>query len=150
MATPKLWRAVFVAAPGTGLERDDGQTRRPITAAEMNAEWLWLAMQGHFPVTIQGPTTPEERKHLRNFLSRPGRPHASHHHEWARLFWKLYAEACAMHELHHEDGDRPPSKIEIAFEVACQLPGPLGYDPRARPKNAARTVLMAVNRLSKR
>jgi hypothetical protein len=146
MAT--LWRAVFV---GTGLERDDGLTRRPTTAAEVNAEWLWLAMRGHFPVTVQGPMTPEESRHLRNFLSRPGRPHASHHRGWAERFRELHSGLCAQHAAYHVDGDTEPTNLGtaglIAIEDYARHPERWRYDPEMNLKAAERRVWGAVKPL---
>jgi hypothetical protein len=119
----------------------------------MNAEWTLLGLRGHIPMPkIQGARDPEYEKHLRRLLARPGRPStAIAHAEWAERFRELYAELCAGYELYHVNGDRPPSKIEVAQDIAiedfAEHPERWDYDPRNEPVKAARRVWGAVKPL---
>jgi hypothetical protein len=121
MTTPSrpVLRVQFVGR----LERDDGTSRRPVSAAEVNAEWLLLAMRGHAQLAgIRGERDPQFEKYLRDLLARPGRPSAAiRHREWAERFKQLYAVACAQHERYHVDGDRPPNNIEVCQLVVDEL-----------------------------
>jgi hypothetical protein len=50
-----------------------------------------------------------------------GRPPAEHKWEWVRRYYELMAEHQEAHDNHHEDGDRPPTRLGI-----CEL-----IDPRS-------------------
>jgi hypothetical protein len=83
---------------------------------------------------------------------RRGRPRAEYHLEWAQSFQRLWAEAVEEHELNCVDGERPPSKIAICYEIAIddfrQNPDRFKRDPAGRlRKDAGRTVWKAVKPL---
>ncbi len=146
--TPRpIARAVFVGQ----WFRDDGKTQRPVTAAEVNAEWAFMVHAGlaHWAIQGDGERDLEMLRHLRRFLSRPGRPTAAYHADWIEKLRDRWAEACAAHELNNVDGERPPSRLDIAFEVACddfaEHPERWRYDPKTRPKTAAQRVWKPVN-----
>jgi hypothetical protein len=148
---PKVWRAVFVAAPGTGLEIDVGSGPRPFSPGEFEAYCLFLALRGVGQAAVEGPASPGTTAHLRRLLSLPGRPHATYHGELAAMFRKRKAELCARYAAYHVDGDRPPSNLGVALMVAiddyARHPERWKYDPEKHPENAARRVWKAVKPL---
>jgi len=47
-----------------------------------------------------------------------GRPRAGYHQEWAERFRLLFDEATEEHQFNCVDGEAPPGKLEICFEIA--------------------------------
>src|SRR5262249_3290029 len=62
------------------------------------------------------------RKRHRRIRVGTGRPKSLgppvYHFEWAEAFWLVEAELRERYELHHLDGDPPPTRWEVALLVA--------------------------------
>jgi hypothetical protein len=144
-----LFRVVFVAAPGTSLEMDDGKRRRPITLAEYKARLRYLGDHGHLRYEVDGGHTREERAAYKAELEKPGRPPVNFHSEWAARFRELKTAEEAYESP--VEGERKLNKFELCFLVACDdyasHPGRWKYDPEANHDRAAARVWQAVKPL---
>jgi hypothetical protein len=130
------------APEGPGLELDDGQTRRPVSAAEAQGELLAAALRG----------APEAR-YLRAAMRRPGRPVATHPIKWAQKFRELKATLNdAGYESPVEGENARLSDFELRVLVAIWdfEEGHLAhwdFDPRVERRKAADRVDKAIKRL---
>jgi hypothetical protein len=64
-----------------------------------------------------------------------GRPPAEHKWDWVRRYYEAMAEAQEAHDNHHEDGDRPPTRLGI-----CELMAEDLWPDEVNRGNAARRI----------